>query len=250
MVLSLMKTWKERIKLIKFEHTVTPSPEQMEFIIEGMRNPLDSWKKSDSILLTKCSGFDDLPKCPFEGFQIGENDANLMERLKNAGPEHRKFMRMMPVMVRITAPLYWWKEFDTYKIGTVRNSCSTMHTLHKKGVTPEAFSHEWVDECQWLEFKDNNIKHAWSIGAIYDVYLQGIEALRMAFNETHEKKYWYAMVQMLPDGFMMTANVLMNYEVIFSQIHQRAHHKQEEWSGQDGYLAWAKTLPYQFLLED
>lgn len=223
--------------MIKFEHTVTPSPEQMEFIIEGMRNPMDSWEKSDSYAcLMRGDGFDDIPI-----LRLGDNDADLMERLKNAGTEHRKFMRMMPVMVRITAPLYWWKEFDTYKIGTVRNSCSTMHTLHKKGVTPEAFSHEWVDEVSkdlpWL-LRD------------YELYLNDIEILRNMFNDTHEKKYWYAMIQMLPDGFMMTANVMMDYEVVLNQMRQRAHHKQEEWSGQDGYLAWAKTLPYQFLFEE
>lgn len=220
--------------MIKFEHTVTASPEQMEFIIEGMRNPLDSWEKSDSTITF--DSFTDL-----YDYIVGENDVDLMERLKNAGPEHRKFMRMMPVMVRITAPLYWWKEFDTYKIGTVRNSCSTMHTLHKKGVTPKAFSHEWVDEVA----KDRPY-----IMAEYKAYLECIENLRCLFNTTHEKKYWYAMIQMLPDGFMMTSNVFTSYETILNQMHQRAHHKQEEWSGQDGYLAWAKTLPYQFLLED
>lgn len=237
--------------MIKFEHTVTPSPEQMEFVIEGMRNPMDSWEKTDSYAcVMRGDGFGDIPV-----LRLGDNDADLMERLKNGGSEHRKFMRMMPVMVRITAPLYWWKEFDTYKIGTVRNSCSTMHTLHKKGVTPDAFSHEWVDEvgdtyitekCPFAvdEFCHSNVRY------VYNLYLYTIEQLRIKFNETKEKKYWYAMIQMLPDGFMMTANVSMNYEVIFNQMYQRAHHKQEEWSGQDGYLAWAKTLPYQFLLEE
>lgn len=218
--------------MIQFSHTVLASPEQMEFIIEGMRNPKDSWELSDSEIL-----YGD-PFCSDDDFKVGEADADLMERLKNGGPEHRKFMRMMPVFVRITAPLYWWKEFDTYKIGTVRNSCSTMHTLHKNGVVPDAFSHEWVDEVAkdlpWIK-KD------------YELYLYDIEILRKMFNDSHEKKYWYAMIQMLPDGFMMTANIMCNYEVIYNQKHQRGHHKQDEW--RVDYMKWIDELPYQWLLD-
>lgn len=231
--------------MIKFEHTVLPSADQMDFIIEGMRNAKDSWERRDSFkclsnLNPECSCCENrhTGNC-CNGYILGPNDERLMKDLKKGGPEHRKYMRMMPVMVRITAPLYWWKEFDTYKIGVVRNSCSTMHTLHRKGVYPDAFSHEWIDEVAKERpyiFKD------------YCAYLDDIERLRNLFNSTKEKKFWYAMIQMLPDGFMLTANIKMNYEVIYNQKCQRAHHKQEEWSGQDGYLAWASELPYQILL--
>lgn len=113
--------------MIKLEHIVLASPEQMKFIIEGMRNPMNSWGKSDSEYETA-------------GFDLGENDRSLMQRLANAGTDHRKFMRMSPVYVRITAPLYWWKEFDTYKVGTVANSCSTMHKIQAKEFTMDDFS--------------------------------------------------------------------------------------------------------------
>lgn len=230
--------------MIKFEHTVTPSPEQMEFIIEGMRNPMDSWEKSDSYAcIMRGDSFEDIPM-----LRLGDNDADLMSRLKNAGTEHRKFMRMMPVMVRITAPLYWWKEFDTYKIGTVRNSCSTMHTLHKKGVTSDAFSHEWIDECKDVTVAPDGYSQVHSLGYVYTAYLEGIERLRKLFNATHEKKYWYAMIQMLPDGFMMTANVSMSYENVYNMRKQRGHHKQDEW--REAFMKWTDTLPYQFLFEE
>lgn len=206
--------------MIEFSHTVVPSGEQMEFIIEGMRNPLDSWDKTDS-----------------HGTELGQRDKELMLRLRKGGSEHRKYMRMMPVMVRITAPLYWWKEFDTYKIGTVRNSCSTMHTLHKSGIVPQRFSREWINEVG---------KERPNIITAYMIYLQAIESLRVSYNSTGEKKYWYAMIQMLPEGFMMTANISMNYETVFNQVHQRKGHKQDEW--RKDYIDWARTLPYSFLL--
>ena len=123
--------------MIKLEHVVLASPEQMRFIIEGMRNPMNSWGKSDSEYET--AGYD------IVGFDLGENDRSLMQRLANAGTDHRKFMRMSPVYVRITAPLYWWKEFDTYKVGTVANSCSTMHKIQAKEFTMDDFSCEHLD---------------------------------------------------------------------------------------------------------
>lgn len=123
--------------MIKFENVVLASPEQMEFIIEGMRNPMNSWKKSDSHIDSDLYSLDNI--------EIGSNDLSLMQRLSNAGTEHRKYMRMMPVYVRITAPLYWWKEFDTYKVGTVANSCSTMHKIAEKEFTLEDFSCEHLN---------------------------------------------------------------------------------------------------------
>lgn len=135
--------------MIKIENVGLASPEQMEFIIEGMRNPMNSWEKSDS---GECNPID---RCyyscnnvgcePEDHFHLGENDHSLMQRLSDAGTEHRKYMRMMPVYVKITAPLYWWKEFDTYKVGTVANSCSTMHKIQEKEFTLDDFSHEHLD---------------------------------------------------------------------------------------------------------
>lgn len=123
--------------MIKLENVVLASPEQMEFIIEGMRNPMNSWEKSDSTIVKTDHEVDDY-------IDIGKTDYLLMQRLSKAGTDHRKFMRMMPVYVRITAPLYWWKEFDTYKVGTVSNSCSTMHKIHDKEFTLEDFSTEYL----------------------------------------------------------------------------------------------------------
>nr|DAZ47204.1 MAG TPA: hypothetical protein [Caudoviricetes sp.] len=131
--------------MIKLENVVLASPEQMAFVIQGMRNPMNSWEKSDSEYET--AGYD------IVGFNLGKNDLSLMRKLSNAGTDHRKFMRMMPVYVRITAPLYWWKEFDTYKVGTVANSCSTMHKIAEKEFTLEDFSYEHLDirTCKILE---------------------------------------------------------------------------------------------------
>lgn len=215
--------------MILFDHTVSPSVEQMEFIIEGMRNPLNSWEKSDSIIAADHMFRDQ--------FFIGENDKELATKLIHGGSEHRKFLRQMPIMVRITAPLYWWKEFDTYKIGTVRNSCSTMHTIHKAGITKGLFSHEWID----IVAKEDP-----EIQCVYEQYLSAIEHMRIRFNATGKKNYWYAMIQMLPEGFMMTANVSMNYENVYNQAHQRKHHKQDEW--RLDYMHWARSLPYSDLL--
>lgn len=139
--------------MIKLENVGLASPEQMEFIIEGMRNPMNSWEKSDTCFSDEsCVNCYDNQRdlCDKDSFfrkdeKLGENDHSLMQRLSNAGTEHRKYMRMMPVYVRITAPLYWWKEFDTYKIGTVANSCSTMHKIQEKEFTLDDFSHEHLD---------------------------------------------------------------------------------------------------------
>ena len=145
--------------MIKLENVVLASPEQMEFIIQGMRNPMNSWEKSDS-------GYSNLCK----KFIIGDRDAQLMQRLSNAGTEHRKYMRMMPVYVRITAPLYWWKEFDTYKIGTVANSCSTMHKIAEKEFTLEDFSCEHICIRQSMDILKETID---ALNVFRDVYLNG-----------------------------------------------------------------------------
>lgn len=159
--------------MIKLEHVVLASPEQMEFIIEGMRNPMNSWEKKDS--REGCEQGLCWKTCKFSPhwcgstprYIVGENDHSLMQRLSNAGTDHRKFMRMMPVYVRITAPLYWWKEFDTYKVGTVANSCSTMHKIQAKEFRLEDFSCEHLSVVS-LDYLRNNIEHLNFIRNVYN----------------------------------------------------------------------------------
>lgn len=240
--------------MIKLEHVVLTSPEQMEFIIEGMRNPMNSWEKSDSEYET--AGYD------IVGFDLGENDHSLMQRLANAGTEHRKYMRMMPVYVRITAPLYWWKEFDTYKIATVANSCSTMHKLTEKPFSKDDFSHEHLCKVKnelMTEFNEfvglENKIHNSPYRALDDV----IEELnqwrdfylyykkRSDVTPKKLKKIWYHMIQLLPSSYNQTRNVMMNYEVLANIYRQRKNHKLDEWREM---CAWIKTLPYQKLITD
>lgn len=216
--------------MIKLEHVVLASPEQMEFIIEGMRNPMNSWDKGDSELAT--AGYDVV------GFNLGEADLNLMQRLSNAGTDHRKFMRMMPVYVRITAPLYWWKEFDTYKVGTVANSCSTMHKITEKEFTLEDFSHEHlIVEMVWLLQKQIDILNEWRLTYL-DVDNSPISAKA-------QKKYWWQMIQLLPSSYNQTRNVMMNYEVLANIYKSRKDHKLDEWRE---FCKWIEELPYSELI--
>ena len=227
--------------MIKLEHVVLASPEQMEFIIEGMRNPMNSWDKGDSELAT--AGYDVV------GFNLGEADLNLMQRLSNAGTDHRKFMRMMPVYVRITAPLYWWKEFDTYKVGTVANSCSTMHKIQEKEFTLDDFSMEHLGVTIPAEKNDGEecYQNLWP-ERMKDV----IEALNIArgfyIRETDpelKKDYWWQMIQLLPSSYNQTRNVMMNYEVLANIYKSRKDHKLDEWRE---LCKWIEELPYSELI--
>ena len=175
--------------MIKLENVVLTSPEQMNFVIEGMRNPLNSWDKSDSKIDTSPT------------FYLGDNDYSLMQRLSNAGTDHRKYMRMMPVYVRITAPLYWYKEFDTYKVGTVANSCSTMHKIQEKEFTLEDFSIEHLNDDRSAEI--SNVE--WLEHLIHHLNRD-----RRRFIETKDKKYWWQMIQLLPSSYNQTRNVMLN----------------------------------------
>ena len=227
--------------MIKLEHTVLPSPEQMQFIIEGMRNPMNSWEKSDSVV---CGCNDSMCSCCEEnhtgqcsnGFVLGDNDHSLMQRLSNAGTDHRKFMRMMPVFVRITAPLYWWKEFDTYKVGTVANSCSTMHKIQEKEFTMDDFSIEHLDDDRRAEV--SNVE--WFEYLIYHLNWD-----RRRFIETKEKQYWWQMIQLLPSSYNQTRNVMLNYEVLANMYHSRKNHKLDEWIE---FCKWIEDLPYSDLI--
>ena len=204
--------------MIKLENTVLASPEQMSFIIQGLRNPMNSWDKSDS-------GYNDLNE-----YKIGNNDKDLMKRLAMAGTDHRKFMRMMPVYVRITAPLYWWKEFDTYKVGTVANSCSTMHKIQAKEFTVDDFSTEHLYDDE------------------YELLKKVIEALngdRELYLESLKKNDWWQMIQLLPSSYNQTRNVMLNYEVLANIYKSRKDHKLDEWRE---FCRWIESLPYSELI--
>lgn len=221
--------------MIKIEHVVTASPEQMEFIIEGMRNPMNSWDKSDSYAGHENMGAGN------EYFHLGENDRSLMQRLSNAGTDDRKFMRMMPVYMRITAPLYWWKEFDTYKVGTVANSCSTMHKIAAKEFTIEDFSHEHLD-IYALEILNNIIR---VLNTYRDLYVN-YESNAFEIEDWPSKKdIWWQMIQLLPSSYNQTRNVMLNYEVLASIYKSRKDHKLDEWRE---FCRWITTLPYSELI--
>lgn len=205
--------------MIRFENVGLASPEQMEFIIEGMRNPMNSWEKSDSYAGHEYMGTGN------EYFKLGDNDHSLMQRLSNAGTEHRKYMRMMPVYVRITAPLYWWKEFDTYSVGVapnptdiIMNSCSTMHKIAEKEFTLEDFSCEHLGVFIPAE-KNGGVedyKNLW-IAALEET-IDYLNVARTFYNRETDPKlkkdYWWQMIQLLPSSYNQTRNVMMNYEVL------------------------------------
>ena len=236
--------------MIKLENVALDSPEQMEFIIEGMRNPMNSWEKSDS---GKCNPTD---KCYYscdkhgclntDHFYLGLNDHSLMQRLSNAGTEHRKYMRMMPVYVRITAPLYWWKEFDTYKVGTVANSCSTMHKIAAKEFTLEDFSTEHLISGS-IETLNDTIDILNEFREWYLKYDYMNEDCKKLFNKeiTCKKDLWWQMIQLLPSSYNQTRNVMLNYEVLANIYRQRKNHKLDEWLE---FCKWIETLPYSELI--
>lgn len=222
--------------MIKLENVVLASPEQMNFVIEGMRNPMNSWGKSDSHDCKQNSSFCMECECNKIGYHLGENDISLMQRLSNAGTEHRKYMRMMPVYVRITAPLYWWKEFDTYKVGTVANSCSTMHKIAEKGFTLGDFSIEHLNDDRSAEL--SNVE--WLEHLIHHLNKD-----RLRFIETKDKQYWWQMIQLLPSSYNQTRNVMLNYEVLANIYRQRKNHKLDEWRE---VCKWIESLPYSELI--
>ena len=228
---------------MKFEHTQVFN---FEGAFRGLRNPKNSWNKSDSYICDEdhCSRCDSTNKnCTQpDGYYIGPNDMKLAKALIQGGPEHRKFLRQIFVSVDITAPLYWWKQFDTYKIGTVANSTSTMHKLTSKPITLDCF--EIDDFNQNLEYYATN-----TTGMLSDLIIEQLEFLRQKYLETKDKRYWKQLVRWLPQGWLQTRTWTANYEVIRTMVHQRQMHKLNQWSGLDDYsksnfIGWAKTLPY------
>lgn len=259
--------------MIKFEHTEVVG---WEAAIRGMRNPLNSWEKSDSgtgctrrncwgkeengLLLCKhcsstfeskciCQGID-------KGFKIGLNDYDLMKRLRNTGTDHRKYLRMIVVYVDITAPLYWWKEFDTYKVGTVANSCSTMHKIAAKEFTLEDFSTEHLiaddDNPMYSSYNDERLDG----GGLMGLNINVLNYWRKKYLETKDKKYWWQMIQLLPSSYNQKRTVMLNYEVLANMYKSRKNHKLDEWKehfivrepDQFGFCDWIKTLPYSELI--
>lgn len=211
---------------MKFEKTEVWG---FEHAIRGMRNPLESWGKSDSYYGNNEVGL--------ESYVIGEKDLELMQTLIKAGSEHRKFLRQIFISVDITAPLYWWKEFDTYKVGTVNNSCSTMHRLASTPIRMNCFEMgDFADSDE--ESNDYNLytKSMWS------KLIDHLEALRKEFNETKDKRYWKELIRLLPESWLQKRTITMNYENILNMYCQRKHHKLTEWS--KSFCDWVKNLPY------
>lgn len=226
-----------------------------EAAIRGMRNPMNSWELSDSTLCKGGDGFEDCRvsitgECPrLDGdfsnnvFCIGESDFSLMMRLRNAGTDHRKFMRMITVYLDITAPLYWWKEFDTYEVGTVANSCSTMHKIAAKEFTFDDFSHEKLINSMCMEIQEQHIRLS-PIQTLATT-IECLNAYRDLYLQTKDKKYWWQLIQLLPSSYNQRRTVMLNYEVLANIYKSRRHHKLDEWHT---FCDWVETLPYASLI--
>ena len=196
-----------------------------ESAIRGMRNPMNSWDKSDSVMTTDAI---------LEGWEwLGPNDLSLMKKLVKAGSDHSKFMRMINVTCDITAPLYWWKEYDTYKVGTVANSCSTMHKIHAKEFDINDFSHERMS--------------GGALVALTSVIVPQLNEDRRNFIDTNDKQYWHNMIQLLPTSYNQKRTVQLNYAVLRNMYHSRKNHKLDEWRN---FCEWVETLPYAELITD
>ena len=221
--------------MIKFENTGVVG---WEHAIRGMRNPLNSWDKSDSEFNREPRNYfdeNDMPCTDLRRFIIGENDLNLMQRLRSAGTDHRKFLRMIVVYVDITAPLYWWKEFDTYKVGTVANSCSTMHKIHAKEFTLDDFSTEHLTDVFSIDNATNPLN-------VIEHTIFCLNFCRDLYIKKKDKKYWWQMIQLLPSSYNQKRTVLFNYEVLNNIYKSRKNHKLDEWS--IGFMNWIRSLPY------
>lgn len=205
-----------------------------ETSIRGLRNPMNSWDKSDSKYVTKA---DNENSCTTITYQIGPNDLKLMKSLSKAGADHGKFLRMINVTCDITAPLYWWKEFDTYKIGTVANSCSTMHKIAEKKFTLEDFSHEHVTT-RSLELLMMAIKY---LNECRDLYINYETSDNGGFSKPTKKEIWWQMIQLLPSSYNQKRTVQLNYQVLKNMYHARKNHKLDEWHD---FCSWCETLPY------
>lgn len=215
-----------------------------EAAIRGMRNPLNSHSKSDSSFVDDEGDYYNIngdlwPSYNERGeFTIGPNDFDLMKRLVKAGTDHRKFMRMITVYMDVTAPLYWWKEFDTYKIGTVANSCSTMHKIHAKRFTLDDFSCEHLTDA----FALNNVTNPMNV---MEHMIFCLNFCRDLYLKEKNKEYWWQMIQLLPSSYNQKRTVMLNYEVLANMYHSRKNHKLDEWRT---FCEFIETLPYSELI--
>ena len=214
-----------------------------EHAIRGMRNPMNSWEKSDSgycvqDLSRDCNNcvhnHTNYPTCRCGGFDIGPNDYALMKKLRNAGTDHRKFMRMITVYLDIIAPLYWWKEYSTYKVGTVANSCSTMHKIHAKEFTIDDFSHEHLLPTAMK-----------SLESTIDILNGYRDQYNVDTDPIVKKDYWWQMIQLLPTSYNQKRTVMLNYEVLANIYNSRRNHKLSEWHT---FCDWIEELPYSELI--
>lgn len=228
--------------MIKFENTEVYG---WEAAIRGMRNPMNSWDKSDSWHGCRkgdyghTDSYDCDDRCRNDcSFCIGQNDLKLMKQLVRAGSDHSKFMRMITVTCDITAPLYWWKEFDTYKVGVVRNSCSTMHKIHAKEFELDDFSHEHLT-CIGKGVLHSVIEH---LNKNRQYYLEEPDGTQ------NKKDYWWEIIQLLPSSYNQRATVQMNYAVLRNMYHGRKAHKLDEW--REGFCEWVRSLPYSELITE
>lgn len=202
--------------MIKIENIETIG---WEHAIRGMRNPMNSWDRSDSVFDT------------FDYVIVSPNDLELMMGLAKAGSTHAKYRRMIVVYMDVTAPLYWWKEYDTYKVGTVTNSCSTMHKIHAKAFKLDDFSHDHLLEDKATEFMEHLIC--------------GLNYYRKKFLETKDKKYWWQMIQLLPSSYNQRRTLMLDYEVLAHIYYDRKDHKLDEWRN---FCEMIKTLPYSQII--
>lgn len=230
--------------MIKIENVETCG---WDAAIRGMRNPKNSWKKSDSewypigIPTTNPAAIND--KYLSQKYCLGDNDLGLMTRLRNAGTDHRKFMRMITVYLDITAPLYWWKEFDTYKVGTVTDSCSTMHKIHAKEFELDDFSHEHIINSVSMGAQEIEVRIS-PMQALLTT-IECLNSYRKLYLETKDKKYWWQMIQLLPSSYNQRRTIMLNYEVLANIYKSRRNHKLDEWRE---LCAWIETLPYSELI--
>lgn len=215
-----------------------------EAAIRGMRNPMNSWEKSDSLFYDEDGNLCRMGQGKNLSLdEIGDSDYKLIIKLRNAGTDHRKFMRMITVYLDITAPLYWWKEFDTYKVGTVANSCSTMHKIHEKEFTFDDFSHEKLINSACMEIQEQHIRIS-PIQALATT-IECLNSYRDLYLQTKDKKYWWQMIQLLPSSYNQKRTVMLNYEVLANIYKSRKNHKLDEWHT---FCDWIETLPYYNLI--
>jgi hypothetical protein len=231
--------------MLKIKNTVTPSSDQWKSLILGARNAMNSWDRSDSypaVNCKKCGKIEREGSCKkedrdctgFEEYALGPNDLDLMMKLAKAGTDHRKFMRMITVYCDITAPLYWWKEFDTYKVGTVANSCSTMHKITAKEFTLDDFSHEHMNKHS-INIMDNILRQ---LNYCRNLYL-------VEKDPELKKDAWWQLIQLLPSSYNQRRTVMLNYEVLANIYKSRRNHKLDEWHT---FCDWIETLPYPELI--